>query len=206
MESKTVNLVGRTIKKLTDAVTDGKYRFPFNTNDKKKASDWIEYMVTIHNTANVSPERLVNYIVFQIYRQKVNVQTGRWKISNLFGEAARLAYEAKYINKSSKNIDFYINRWLDGLGLSRVELVRILAPKQINSMNKYVFMESEESIKRRFINTENGLLLCQYATTGWSPFSPTCNRCENVEKCIPITEKKYPELVRIRKERYGKKQ
>lgn len=63
-----------------------------------------------------------------------------------------------------------------------------------------VFMEAEEPFKQRFFNTPEGFPFCQSFTTGWSPLSPSCNVCDYRKKCEETTAKKYPELVRHRKE------
>ena len=43
------------------------------------------------------------------------------------------------------------------------------------------------------------------STLMWSPFSPACQICTNVEKCKQETAIKYPELYRIRLEEYGER-
>ena len=63
---------------------------------------------------------------------------------------------------------------------------------------------SDELIKRRFHNTENGFILCSTKTMGWSPGSGCCKECNFVDKCLQVTERRYPELLRLRREEDGK--
>jgi hypothetical protein len=39
---------------------------------------------------------------------------------------------------------------------------------------------------------------------GWSPGSGCCKECDFVEKCLQVTERRYPELLRLRREEDGK--
>ena len=97
-------------------------------------------------------------------------------------------------------MNYYIDRWLDDSELSRSCLVKMIEEPKSNSMRKYIYMEAEEQTKMRFLNTEAGYLLCQRSTTGWAPMSETCKRCEYKKQCEQATEKRLPELVRLRKE------
>jgi hypothetical protein len=62
-------------------------------------------------------------------------------------------------------------------------------------------MPSDELVKRRFHNTENGFVLCSSKTMGWSPGSKACQECNYVEKCKTVTGRRYPELLRLREEK-----
>lgn len=96
------------------------------------------------------------------------------------------------------------NQWLDEVELSRSALTDMIAKPKPNPLRNMVYLPSEEPIKRRFLNTPDGLALCQSSTTGWSPLSEACGRCDNWVECGKITAKKYPELMRFRKEIYGR--
>lgn len=83
----------------------------------------------------------------------------------------------------------------------------MIAKQKPNPLKKMIYLPSEEPIKKRFLNTDAGLALCQQSTTGWSPLSETCGRCDNWVECGKMTAKKYPELMRFRKEVYhGRKE
>ena len=77
----------------------------------------------------------------------------------------------------------------------------MLADLSEHRLAKYIFLQSEELTKKRFLNTETGLMMCVCNTTGWSPLSPTCQVCKNVDECKVYTKKSYPELYRIRIEK-----
>ena len=155
----------------------------------------------------IDDERIVDYIVYQIYRNRQAIEDGRWQPSWLFSKASMEKYKFQFLSEGGKSgMNYYINQWLDEFELSRGALVAMIAKPKPNPLRRMIYMESEEPIKKRFLNTEAGLALCQQATTGWSPLSATCKECNNWVECGKITAKKYPELMRFRKEAYGKKE
>lgn len=152
---------------------------------------------------DVSEERVVDYLVFQIYRSRTAIAEGRWRQNWLFSESAKDKYKKQFINEDGKSgMNYYINLWLDEAELSRGQLTAMIAKQRPNPLKRMVYLPSEEPIKKRFLNTDIGLALCQQSTTGWSPLSETCGRCDNWKECGKLTAKKYPELMRFRKEVY----
>lgn len=150
-------------------------------------------------------ERIVDYIVYQIYRNRQAVEDGRWQPSWLFSKTAFDKYKGQFMSEKGKSgMNYYINQWLDEYELSRGQLTSMIVKQKPNSLKKMVYLESEEPIKKRFLNTETGMALCQQSTTGWSPLSEACKECNNWVECGKITAQKYPELMRFRKEAYGK--
>ena len=97
-------------------------------------------------------------------------------------------------------INYYINQWLNSGNLTRAALTRMIEEPRPHKMSKFIYMESEELIKKRFLNTDMGYLLCQRSTTGWAPRSKCCQICKNSEQCIYATEQKYSELIRLRRQ------
>ena len=146
-------------------------------------------------------ERIVDYISYLIYINKTRISSGyQWSWKQLFSQSLL----NKYVSSTNKSgISYYVNRWLEENGLDKNELVRMIRIKGKHSMAKFVYMESEEKVKSRFLNTENGFLLCVSSTTGWSPMSNVCSKCNFKERCISVISNKYPELTRI-KIKYGK--
>ena len=151
----------------------------------------------------IADDRIVDYIVYQIYRTRDTIEQGyNWKPNFLFTSYSIEKYRRQFIDESGKSgMNYYINRWLDDAELTRGDLVKIIEDPKPNSMRKYIYMESEEQTKKRFLNTEVGYMLCQRSTTGWAPLSETCNRCEYKKQCKQATAKRLPELVRLRKEK-----
>lgn len=156
----------------------------------------------------IEESRIVDYVVYQIYRYRTSLQEDSWDYRWLFSKSAFEKYKKQFLSADGKSgMNYYINQWLDEAELSREKLTCMIKKRGQSPLKSMIYLESEEPIKRRFLNSEEGLALCQQATTGWSPFSYTCNQCDNWVQCEKITANKFPELVRFRKDEYknGKK-
>ena len=155
----------------------------------------------------LADDRIVDYIVYQIYRTRENIERGYgWRPDFLFSDYSIEKYRKQFINEGGKSgMNYYINKWLDESELSRSDLVKMIEEPKPNGMRKYIYMESEEQTKMRFLNTDGGYMLCQRSTTGWSPMSETCIKCDFQKQCEEATAKRLPELVRLRKEGYENK-
>ena len=105
---------------------------------------------------------------------------------------------------SSRAKQYMEDQWLSEANLTRAYLNSLICKKE-HPQSKYIYMPSEECTKKRSINTDIGFLICSTSTFMWSPFSPACQICTNVEKCKQETAIKYPELYRIRLEEYGER-
>lgn len=156
----------------------------------------------------IEDARIVDYIVYQIYRSRKSIEQNSWRYEWLFSDNAIDKYRKQFLIENAKSgMNYYIDRWLDEYEMSRNQLVSIIADPKTSPLRHMVYIESEEPIKQRFLNTPEGLSLCQAATTGWSPLSFSCGRCDNWVECGKLTAKKYPELMRLRKEiHYGRKE
>ena len=150
----------------------------------------------------IANDRVVDYVVYQVYRTRRTLENGySWRPDFLFSDYSIEKYRKQFIDEGAKSgIDYYINQWLDDAELTRADLVRMIEEPKQNGMRKYIYMESEEQTKMRFLNTEAGYLLCQRNTTGWAPLSVACCKCDFNKQCEQLTEKRLPELVRLRKE------
>lgn len=161
----------------------------------------IRAMFGMDNT--ISDDRYVDFFTYQVYRYRdLIVDSGSgWNESWCLSDKACQKYRDQFISKQGKSgMRYYIKQWMDDCGLCMESLRAMIADPKPNQMRQFVYMPSEEPIKRRFFNTPNGFLLCIAATTGWSPKSEACTKCVSSEKCRYETSMKYPELYRIRTE------
>ena len=115
-------------------------------------------------------------------------------------EAQIEKYRNQYFGDGNPRIDYYIDQWLDSIDVKRQVITDYIAGPKPNKWRQYIEMPSDELVKRRFLNTEAGLVLCSMKTLGWSPGSNACSECEFTAKCKEITTKRYPELMRLRLE------
>lgn len=143
---------------------------------------------------HVTQERLVDYCICNIYAFR---QRDTWNIKSIFGRAG-----IERLVNAKRGSKYYEDQWLSDMGLSRGKLILMISDKSVHPQAKYIYMASEEPTKIRMLNTETGYVICQTATLGWSPISETCSLCNYAEQCKIVTQKKFPELYRLRLE-YG---
>lgn len=160
----------------------------------------LERMRVLYPYEGMSDRRIVDFLVYQIYRCREVIASGGWAITWAFSDNAVAKYKKQFIDEGGKvGMNYYIDRWLADNGMSRNMLTNILSPSE-NSMKKYINPVHEEEIKARFFNKQAGYFLCQSSSTGWNPKSQYCPKCDYQNKCMKQTETKYPEITRLRKE------
>lgn len=192
--------VARTAEVIIRKCISQTYRLPKSEYYLKA----IEECMTLYKQKcypmGLADERIADYLLFHLYRYRDVVTGRRWSIMWLFTTLNVEKYKEQFLTKEGKSgIRYYIQEWMDENGLRMDRLLTVMAPPKPSILAQMVFMPSEEPIKRRWHNTENGFLLCQRSTTGWSPLSAMCRRCDFKDKCMRETEHKYPELIRYRK-------
>ena len=191
------------IETVVKRTIDPKWRFTQSGVAALYLQNGVEQLPALFGVSDIDDERIVDYIVYQIYRYRTSIANGSWQYTYLFSQAALEKYRNQFLSADGKSgMNYYINQWLDEVELSRGQLTSMIAKPKPDPLKQMVYLASEEPIKRRFLNTEDGLVLCQRATTGWSPLSETCGQCDNWVECGKMTAKKYPELMRYRKEVY----
>lgn len=146
---------------------------------------------------SLSRERIVDYCVSAAYTFKD--RGDKWKINQVFGP--------KSIEKfgTDRRVKYYEDRWLASANITRSHLLSYLADKSKHPHQQYVYMPMEEPTKRRMLNTNAGYLICQSSTLGWSPESENCSLCKFVNQCQIETQRKFPEIYRLRIEHGIKK-
>lgn len=139
----------------------------------------------------ITSERLVDFCVAIafFYRDR------KYQVGHLFTQSA-----INRMKSNARGTKFYEDRWLKKGKLSRISLVNMIKDKSSHPQAKYIYMPSEETTKQRMLNLEVGFTICQVSTLGWSPLSPTCQKCKFIEECKAETRKKFPELFRLRSE------
>lgn len=161
----------------------------------------IKYIRKRLYPTSMADERITDFIVYQLYRKRdcwYNLYT-----SDMFDDYAISKYYTQFVGPNKRpGMNYYIDLWLEEGGLSRHKITEMISAPKPNKLQGLVYMPSEELIKRRFYNTDNGFLLCQNNTTGYSPRSTACSGCKYDEECEYATKKKYPELLRLRKKDY----
>lgn len=152
-------------------------------------------------TGNLSPERLVDFCVCQVYFVSGcgKEYRQRWKVSHSFGQKAIQRFD-----KNTK-VRYYENRWLELYGLSRSALIALITDQSIHPFDRFIYPEYEEGTKRRLLSSEAGYAVCAFSTLLWTPFSPCCRACHSKELCRQRTREVFPELYRVRIDSWIKK-
>lgn len=143
---------------------------------------------------NLTAGRLVDFCVCTAHAYKNRKD---WTIKQIFGPSS-----IKRLKESRHGARYYEDSWLKENGLTRGQLIDLIADRSQHPLAKYIFMQAEEATKLRYLNEEVGYVLCQTSTLGWSPVSEACVSCTRADSCKKETAGKFPELYRIRVE-YG---
>lgn len=153
------------------------------------------------DTVNVG--NYVDYIIHQCYVWKDwNKWKDRFALSWVFGIKAIERYQT-----AKQGAKYYQDLWLSDLKLNRNTIKgSVLDPKKEHPMRKFVDYPSDDYSKERFLNTEDGYVMCVTETLMWSPSSKPCSICKYVSKCKVELSKQYPELLRLREESIKNKQ
>lgn len=189
-------LIKNTITVYTEIVRrliDKNFKIVLGGENIRTISSFLEEFTKEYGT--VTKERLVDFCICtaHFYRDKK-----AWSIKQVFGAASMKRFKSAKQGKG-----YFEDQWLSEEKLNRNYLYNLIADRKDHPQAKYIYMPSEEEIKKRQLNKEVGYLLCQTSTLGWSPVSDTCKQCHYSSECMKETQCKYPELYRIRIE-YGK--
>lgn len=139
----------------------------------------------------LTPQRIADYVICSAYPFKD--RGSDWKLNQVFGPKSMERYN------SDKGRVHFENKWLaSGDAINRTSLALMLVDKSEHPKAKFIYVPSEEGTKLRLLNRDVGFVICQTSTLGWSPLSEACTQCSFIEKCKQETQKKYPEIFRLR--------
>jgi len=140
----------------------------------------------------LSRQRIVDYVVCSAYPFKE--REGAWTINQVFGPKSLERFN------TDKGRRYYEDQWLKTANLTRASLLKMIEDKSEHPQAKYIYMPMEEPTKKRMLNTSVGYAICQASTLGWSPESEACRECDYTHKCQIETQRKFPEIYRLRVE------
>lgn len=182
------------VQKMINKTANPQWKISKGGKTKTLITELLDNLVEIYGE-EVDSERIIDYIIYQIFRLKDRISSDTFNISTITSMKAVKGYM-----ESNKKREYYEDIWLESNNVERDDFYELIRDKSKHTQNKFLFMPSEENTKMRFLNSETGFYLCDMSTLGWSPLSPACNLCEFVEKCKQATQSKFPELYRIRVE------
>lgn len=190
-------LVKQTLKmfyEITSKLIHPRYRLPQGGEPTRVMRTALQRLEKKYGA--LTAQRVVDYIVCSAHAFKDRGSS--WKLNQVFGPKSMERFN------SDKGRVYYENKWLESEGLSRASLLNMIVDRSEHPKAKFIFVPSEEGTKLRLLNREVGFIICQTSTLGWSPLSEACSECEFVEKCKQETQKKYPEIFRLRIEYVNK--
>lgn len=164
------------------------YKFPKGGATARTLATFLDRME--HEFGAVTCERLVDACVAGAYTFK---ERNDWPLKQVFGPST-----IKRVKENKRGQLFYQNQWLESGGLSRDALINMIKDRKEHPQAKFIYIQSEEATKKRQLNLKTGFLICQVSTLGWSPKSEACQQCNFTEDCRKETERKYPEIYRLR--------
>lgn len=170
------------------------YRLPKGGEPTRVMRNALQRLEQKYGT--LTAQRVVDYIICSAYAFKD--RGSDWKFNQVFGPKSMERFN------TDKGRIYYENKWLESEDLSRASLLNLIVDRSEHPKAKYIYMPSEEDTKLRLLNREVGFIICQTSTLGWSPLSEACSECEFVKKCKQETQKKYPEIFRLRIEYVSK--
>ena len=148
----------------------------------------------------VSNERIVDFCICQVHAIS-RFEKGyyaKWKVTHSFGKKAIERFKG-----NKQVIKYYEYKWLKEYKLSREALLMEIQDRSEHPLAAYIFTQHEEGTKKRVLSTPVGYYICGISTLLYTPFSLSCQNCRNAKKCIERTIKNFPELYRIRMEKYN---
>lgn len=168
----------------------------------------LNRMRALYPYSEMADERIVDFVVYQLYRYRdmIGEFKNGWHISWCFSDNAVLKFKRQFIDEDGKSgMNYYIDKWLESGKFNRGMLTDMIGEPKEHPLKKYIYMPSEELVKKHSLKMYNGHVLCMMRTTCWSPFSEVCKGCEHTDECIDYLGHNIPELLRLRKEAYENK-
>lgn len=164
------------------------YKFPKGGATIRTLTTFIALME--REFGSVTNERLVDACITGIYPLRERKQ---WKLNQIFGTQT-----IKRIKGLTKGHLYYQNKWLESANISRNDLINLIQDRSKHPLAKFIYVHSEETTKKRHLNQNAGYLICQLSTLGWAPLSDSCQQCVFTDDCKKETQRKYPEIYRLR--------
>lgn len=201
-ETKRLVRVAKAMEAIIRRTLLPRYRLPKNQAYLTKVRAVLGYYQSSCYPMGLADERIADFLLYQIYRLRDTIsQSKQWDLDWVFSFKGVDKFKSQFLTKEGKSgMRYYIQEWMDDNGLAMEAILRFMEKPKPSPLASLVYLPSEEPVKRRWFNTEMGFLLCISETTGWSPQSVACQRCNYKEKCEKETQHKYPELTRLRKE------
>lgn len=109
----------------------------------------LQQLPSLFGVSDIDDERIVDYLIYQLYRMRSFIADGSWQYTWLFSNSAMDKFKKQFLSADGKSgMNYYINQWLDEAELSRSKLTVMIAQPKPNPLRKMIYLASEEPIKR----------------------------------------------------------
>ena len=105
-----------------------KWRFTQSGMAALYIQNGLQLLPALFGVSDIDDERIVDYLVYQIYRYRTSIANSSWQYTYLFSQAALEKYRSQFLSADGKaGMNYYINQWLDEAELSRGQLTRVFS-------------------------------------------------------------------------------
>src|SRR5574344_362544 len=105
MESKEkINKIQKMFAIVIQSLIDKRWHFPGGRGGVSVVENGIERLKKLYNYSDMADERIIDFVVYQIYRYRDLINSGRgWEITWCFSENAVEKYRKQFIDTSGKS-------------------------------------------------------------------------------------------------------
>lgn len=152
-----------------------KYKFSPSDNQKKQIESFIKLLHKKYSLFSVGPDFLIDYFTFQFnYWSQLDTRFDNKVMFNwVVGKKAIERWDDKH-----KSWSYFLTDFIKDKGIDREVLFNKIAKKTDISL-----METSEVERRRFYNTDRGLLHCIETTPLYNSRSKLCILCKHKNDC-----------------------
>ena len=168
------------------------FRLDLNRNKQEvKIDNFIKNIGKYYNINSIGIDFLVRYFLFQFYYWKDKNTNRKIQIEWVIGKKA---LERFLRNGFNEKFEFFIHKEND-IDFSEI-YHKFAVTKYQPDFNEE--SERERMEKKRFFNTEAGLVNCLENTSLYNPKSDICNQCNFVGDCKELLKQNYYKLYKAR--------
>jgi hypothetical protein len=191
----TIEVIEGFYKYFHNQKYSGKQPFKSTHKTEKVCESFIKILDKNYSIHSIGLSFLWDYFIFQFnYWDELTLESfnGKLEIGYIVGEKAFKRWQTRnkeydwQIEKSAVIAKYALNK---GILLSKF----YVKPNEQKST-----FSSSKQIRKQFLNTDKGLLMCTEFTTLYDPKDTSCILCSNKKECKELLRVNYPLLYRNR--------
>lgn len=121
-----------------------KWRFTQSGMAALYIQNGLQLLPALFGVSDIDDERIVDYLVYQIYRYRTSIANSSWQYTYLFSQAALEKYRSQFLSADGKaGMNYYINQWLDEAELSRGQLTLMIEKPSLRGLFNIISNHSQ---------------------------------------------------------------